>query len=236
MKYFSGIYHYQVLVYVYACMCTPNVDVYLGSFLLCIIMAKISFNFDNLNCYRNTSNATLLNMSREIIELYFPDIGDYEPTLLVIATWDNVGHYDSSMEETNTFQTLLITNGINSFVIFLYSELQWTVPDPKPPDNNTVRYVQITILTILYNKEGLTSGIQVGVCIILFCSVIICSAKAGIFTANQSFSLPGSGSEEVKLLNETSNIHLPGVHLYRVDDSLQNHKPGIILGRVTFPN
>lgn len=69
--------------------------------------------------------------------LFYPGLDDYVPTLLVIATWANVGHYNSSTDLTNSFQTVLITDGVNSFVMFLYSEIQWIEPDPKPPANSS---------------------------------------------------------------------------------------------------
>lgn len=59
---------------------------------------------------------------------------------MVIATWDDVGHYNSSTDLTNTFQAVLATDGTSSFVMFLYSEIQWTIPDPKPPASYSVRY------------------------------------------------------------------------------------------------
>ena len=89
---------------------------------------------------RNTTNSTLLETTRQQIEQFYPDLSEYMPTLLIIATWDDVGHYNSSTEQTNTFQVLLITDGEKSFVIFLYSELQWTQPDPKPPNNYSIMY------------------------------------------------------------------------------------------------
>lgn len=36
------------------------------------------------------------------------------------------------------------------------------------------------------------------------------------------FSLPGSGSESVLMLSETSNIATPGLWVYRVDFSVQS--------------
>ena len=89
---------------------------------------------------RIATNSTLLETTRQQIEQFYPDLSEYMPTLLIIATWDNVGHYNSSTEQTNTFQVLLITDGEKSFVMFLYSELQWTQPDPKPPNNYSIRY------------------------------------------------------------------------------------------------
>ena len=73
---------------------------------------------------------------------HYPGFSTYQPTLLMIATWVDVGYYNSSKDLTNTFQTVLVTDGVNSFVIFLYFKLQWTQPDPKPPADYSVRYVQ----------------------------------------------------------------------------------------------
>lgn len=63
----------------------------------------------------------------------------FEPSLLVIATWDSVGHYKSASEWTNTFQTLLVTDGLQSFVIFQYADLQWMQSEPKYPESTEQR-------------------------------------------------------------------------------------------------
>ena len=82
---------------------------------------------------RTTEDALLLNRSCEMIGQHYND-DDFKPTLLMIATWVDVGYYNSSKDLTNTFQTVLVTDGVNSFVIFLYSELQWAESDSKSSD------------------------------------------------------------------------------------------------------
>ena len=57
--------------------------------------------------------------------------------------------------------------------------------------------------------------------------ICICSARAAILNENMSFILPGSGTDEIRLLNRTTNVNQTGVFLYRVDDPTQVHLPGM---------
>ena len=97
---------------------------------------------------RNTSDVSLMQSFREEVGNYFPGFPNYQPAVMVIATWDNVGHYNSSTDSTNTFQAVLATDGISSFVMFLYSKIGWTMPDSKPPANYSVQYVHMCIFSI----------------------------------------------------------------------------------------
>lgn len=44
------------------------------------------------------------------------------------------------------------------------------------------------------------------------------SSQAGIVNGTTSYLLPGSGTENITLLNSTSNVDQPGVWLFRIDD------------------
>lgn len=83
---------------------------------------------------RSTNDSVLLNTIGDNIRQRY--CSNYEPTLMVIATWVNVSH--SKAESNSTFQTLLITNGISSYVKLLYSELE----------SENVKYVKDTCLDI----------------------------------------------------------------------------------------
>lgn len=50
----------------------------------------------------------------------------FTPTLAFIATWVGVPAYDGRFRNlTNTFQAVLATNGNQSFVGFVYNDIQW---------------------------------------------------------------------------------------------------------------
>ena len=65
----------------------------------------------------------------------------YFPSDVVLATWDSVGHYNSSTL-ANTFQTAVTTNGTSSYIIFCYSSLNWTTPESRSSAENSVRYAE----------------------------------------------------------------------------------------------
>lgn len=53
----------------------------------------------------------------------------FEPKHAVVVTWKNVsfaGGIDNSLYKTNTFQMVLATDEVNTYVIFNYLNIQWT--------------------------------------------------------------------------------------------------------------
>ena len=51
-----------------------------------------------LNIHRNTTNASLRQSVGEMIQNSFEDVNSFSPSLVVVATWENVGHFDTSVE------------------------------------------------------------------------------------------------------------------------------------------
>ena len=53
--------------------------------------------------------------------------GAFAATGAFVATWDHVGYFASHVDKLNTFQVVLTTNGVQSFVIFHYLDngMQW---------------------------------------------------------------------------------------------------------------
>ena len=45
--------------------------------------------------YRETRNSTVLNKAREEIRKTFTNHFSFQPEVAIIATWDNVGYFDS---------------------------------------------------------------------------------------------------------------------------------------------
>lgn len=83
---------------------------------------------------RVSVDPVLLERSKILIRKHYNASVNFEPQQLLIVTWERVGHYNSGSDLTNTFQTVLVTDGIHSFVIFQYSELQWIESEPKYPE------------------------------------------------------------------------------------------------------
>ncbi len=86
---------------------------------------------------RNSTDSNLLMTIREEIRAKYSTNKDFEPTFVLVITWDRVGHYNLSTERKNSFQTILITNGNTSFVMFIYSMLSWTQPDSRDGSNDS---------------------------------------------------------------------------------------------------
>jgi nidogen-like len=57
--------------------------------------------------------------------------GAFAATSAFVATWDHVGYFASHVDKLNTFQVVLTTNGVQSFVIFHYLDngMQWEAGD-----------------------------------------------------------------------------------------------------------
>jgi hypothetical protein len=50
----------------------------------------------------------------------------FEPTYLIVATWDKVGYHKKQNDSLNTFQCVVATDGEMTFAIFLYNKLDWS--------------------------------------------------------------------------------------------------------------
>ncbi len=90
--------------------------------------------------------------------------------------------------QTNTFQCVMATDGVSSFVIFLFAdgEIQWTTGD---------------------DQSGGTDGLGGTPAIVGF------SAGDGI----RYTKVPGSRTDAIINITQTSNVAVPGVWIYRVD-------------------
>ncbi len=89
--------------------------------------------------------------------------------------------------QTNTFQCVMATDGVSSFVIFLYAdgEIQWTTGDQSG------------------GMDGL-GGIP---------AIVGFSAGDGI----RYTKVAGSRTDAIINITQTSNVAVPGVWIYRVD-------------------
>ena len=160
--------------------------------------------------YRNTSDPVLLSRARDEIQLAFLDQHAFSPTLLFIATWDQVGYFERKtnrvsvlmagklcenlyiiirflVTQLNTFQCILATNGFNTFAIFLYADgmIQWTTGD------------------ISGGNGGLGgTPAQVGF-----------NAGDGVRFA----IVPESQTNQIVNIDTTSNVDVPGVWIFRLD-------------------
>ncbi|XP_061173565.1 sushi, nidogen and EGF-like domain-containing protein 1 [Saccostrea echinata] len=83
--------------------------------------------------YRNTTDSSILQRGTNKINSLFPDIVNFTATWMMITTWEDVAAYGCSAtsgitcQQWNTFQLVLINDGVYSFVVFNYNKINWTM-------------------------------------------------------------------------------------------------------------
>ena len=167
--------------------------------------------------HRESTELDLLARAGRDIRMAFVTHMDFEPTWLFIATWDHVPYYGGDVNtvsealitlayysifpiQTNTFQCVMITDEVRSFVIFNYAdnEIQWTTGDASDGMNGL---------------GGIEA--QVGF-----------NAGDGIRYA----SVPGSQTPDIINIDTTSNVGTAGVWLFRVDTEEMVQPPVCVSG------
>ncbi|WAR19053.1 NDG-like protein [Mya arenaria] len=78
--------------------------------------------------YRETNEEALLQRAGADVQGHFSQFPDFEPLGLFIATWDKVLPHKPESALTNTFQIVIASDELNSFVIFNYLDegVMWT--------------------------------------------------------------------------------------------------------------
>ncbi|NXI35871.1 TECTA protein, partial [Galbula dea] len=112
----------------------------------------------------------------------------YQATWAFVATWDHVAFYGSETQKGNTFQAALTTNTNMSFVILNYWDIQWTTGSASDGDAET----------------GLGGT----------------PAHAGFNSGDDTnyYNIPGSQTEAIINITQTSNVNVPGRWVFQVDD------------------
>jgi len=146
--------------------------------------------------YRETLNPSLISRAEDEVKQGFPG-GDLSFKSVFIVTWDRVAHYrlSSSCPDDglrNTFQAILATDGIKSFVIFYYNELTWTT------------FTQEVYSKCVENDEfraaaGFTAGL-----------------------GNPFQDVLGTCESNVLKLTDKSNVGHSGKWVFRVDGEIQS--------------
>ncbi|XP_052697611.1 sushi, nidogen and EGF-like domain-containing protein 1 [Crassostrea angulata] len=82
--------------------------------------------------YRETTEHTVLQRGTNKIRSFFPGLPNFSATWMMIVTWEDVAAFGCSSYSTlscsqrNTFQLVLKTDGVHSFVVFNYNKITWT--------------------------------------------------------------------------------------------------------------
>ncbi|NXG81761.1 TECTA protein, partial [Stercorarius parasiticus] len=122
------------------------------------------------------------------------DINQYFPkipftaTWAFVATWDHVAYYGSTTNKGNTFQAVLTTDTKTSLIILNYWDIQWTTGAASDGDAET----------------GLGGT----------------PAHAGFNSGDDTnfYNIPGSQTEAIINITQTSNVNVPGRWVFQVDD------------------
>ncbi|KAG5890814.1 hypothetical protein JTB14_008255 [Gonioctena quinquepunctata] len=77
--------------------------------------------------YYQTDKPGLLQRATENIHDSFLNCANFQATNLFIVTWEGVGYYNRGNDKVNTYQVVISTDGLETFVEFLYPEngIQW---------------------------------------------------------------------------------------------------------------
>ena len=79
--------------------------------------------------YRQDFNSSVADKLQQDIYTQFPDTGFFYPSLVFVATWDRVAAFSSSFRGLfNTFQAVIASDGVRTFVRFSYGDIQWGGP------------------------------------------------------------------------------------------------------------
>ncbi|KAI1709165.1 nidogen-like domain-containing protein [Ditylenchus destructor] len=77
--------------------------------------------------WRKSSSAADLKKAREEIDSAFPAYQGVDLKWAFVATWYQVSPHHGSSNTTNTFQSLLATDGNQTYAIFMYNAIGWSV-------------------------------------------------------------------------------------------------------------
>ena len=87
---------------------------------------NIDTNFGGQIHYRQEFDPTITDAVQLDISAKFPDVTGFFPTLVYVVTWETVEPSSSTFRGmVNTFQAVIASDGVNSFVRFNYGDLQW---------------------------------------------------------------------------------------------------------------
>ncbi|XP_049448994.1 alpha-tectorin [Epinephelus fuscoguttatus] len=141
--------------------------------------------------YRETTEPEILERATQDVRKYFKNMPTFTATWVFIATWHQVTFYGGSQTTpVNTFQTVLISDGVGFFSMFNYGEITWSTGTASGGD-------PLTGLGGTTAQSGFNGG------------------DIGHF-----FNLPGSRSNDVVNIEQTTNVNIPGRWFFRVDTEL----------------
>ncbi|XP_077695788.1 alpha-tectorin isoform X4 [Eretmochelys imbricata] len=138
--------------------------------------------------YRETMDPALLKKVSKDIRKYFKNLPSFSAIWLFVVTWEEVTFYGgSSTTPVNTFQALLISDGVSTFAMFNYEEILWTTGTASGGD-------PLTGLGGVMAQAGFNGG-----------------------NSTNYFSIPGSRTPEIINVEDTTNVNVPGRWVFKID-------------------
>ncbi|XP_076455436.1 protein mesh-like [Babylonia areolata] len=140
--------------------------------------------------YRESRAPDVLARASEDVHAYSSQFKRFRARWAFVATWDNVGFYGASelgKRKRNTFQSVLVTDGRQSFAVFLYQKLEWTTGSNSKGNSDTG-----------LGGHPAQAGFNAG-------------------DGDNYHTVDGAGEDRVINLTQTTNICFPGKWLFRVD-------------------
>ncbi|KAL7990822.1 hypothetical protein Chor_014252 [Crotalus horridus] len=141
--------------------------------------------------YRETTNHAVLERATKDIAQYFPEFPEFSAQWIFIATWNKVTFFGGNLfSPVNTFQIVLITDGLLSFTIFNYESITWTTGMHASSGGNLAGLGGIAA------QAGFNAG-----------------------DGKRYFNIPGSRTDDIVDVEMTTNVGIPGRWVFRIDDA-----------------
>ncbi|XP_077205134.1 sushi, nidogen and EGF-like domain-containing protein 1 isoform X3 [Paroedura picta] len=141
--------------------------------------------------YRETREQAILEKATKDIWQYFPEFPEFSAQWVFIATWYQVTFFGgNSHSPVNTFQIVLVTDGMLSFTIFNYESVTWTTGMHASSGGNSAGLGGIAA------QAGFNAG-----------------------DGKRYFNIPGSRTDDIVDVEMTTNVGIPGRWVFRIDDA-----------------
>lgn len=110
-------------------------------------LADIDTSMSGNIYYRETQDPSILGVAERLVRKSFNTHSTFNPQSMFIVTWDSVGHYQNQYSKVNSFQLVLVTDGLNSFAIFLYDDngINWIDTDRKYSSSSEYTFAQVGV-------------------------------------------------------------------------------------------
>ncbi|KAL2094954.1 hypothetical protein ACEWY4_009673 [Coilia grayii] len=138
--------------------------------------------------YRESQEPEILERATQDVRKFFRHMGAFTAQWVFIATWHQVTFYGGSQTTpVNTFQCILISDGIVFLSMFNYGDIAWSTGTASGGD-------PLTGLGGTTAQSGFNGG-----------------------DVSHFFNLPGSRTNDVVNIEQTTNVNQPGRWFFRVD-------------------